>query len=56
MFCVLTTTASRAKIWYIVHDCGISWSASLIILVLSCNGLYISKSVLFAEIQIESSE
>ena len=36
-------------------NCGISWSDSLIIMVLSCNGLYISKSVLFAEIQIETS-
>ena len=41
--------------WSAVHDCGISWSDSLIILVLSCNGLYIFKSFLFAEIQIESS-
>ena len=37
--------------WSAVYDCGISWSDSLIILVLSSNGLYISKSVLFAEIQ-----
>ena len=41
--------------WSAVHDCGISWSDSLIFLVLSCSGLYIFKSVLFAEIQIESS-
>ena len=40
--------------WSAVHDCGISWSDSLIILVLSCNSLYIFKSVLLAEIQIES--
>ena len=38
-----------------VHDCGTSWSDSLIILVLSCNGLYIFKCVLSAEIQIEIS-
>ena len=38
-----------------MHDCGISWPDSLIILVKSCNGLYIFKSVLFAEIHIESS-
>ena len=37
-------------------NCGMSWSDSLIILFLSCNGLYIfKKSVLFAEIQIETS-
>ena len=36
-------------------NCGISWSDSLIILVLSCNGLYIFKSDLFAEKQIETS-
>ena len=41
--------------WSAVHDCGISWPDSLIILVKSCNGLYIFKSVLFAEIHIESS-
>ena len=27
--------------WSAVHDCGISWPDSLIILVKSCNGLYI---------------
>ena len=41
--------------WSAVHDCGISSSDSLINLVLSCNGLYIFISVLFAEIQVESS-
>ena len=29
--------------WSAVHDCGMSWSDSLIILVLSFNGLYILK-------------
>ena len=38
-----------------LHDCGISWSDSLIISVLSCNGLYIFKSFLFEDIRIESS-
>ena len=41
--------------WSAVHNCGICSSDSLIILVLSYSGLYISKSVLFAEIQIRGS-
>ena len=41
--------------WSAVHNCGICWPDSLITLVLSCNGLYISNSVLFVEIQIRGS-
>ena len=40
--------------WSVVHDCGYIWSETLIILVLSCNVLYIFKCVLFAEIQTEN--